>query len=891
MSAPTRDWYRLDSGQIGAELKTSLERGLGAAEAAERLARGGRNELREGTRRGPVGILLAQFTDFMIVALVLAAIVSGLIGEALDAIAIVAIVVVNGLIGFVQEYRAERAMAALRRLAAASAQVIRDGAARRIEAAELVPGDLIGLEAGNAVPADVRIIRSASLRVDEAALTGESVAVEKHARAIDGQVVLADRLNMAHKGTTVVYGRALAVVVATGMRTELGRIASLLEDEATPGTPLQRRLAHFGRRLTLAALALCALVFVLGAARGEPIALMFLTAVSLAVAAIPEALPAVVTIALAFGARAMVLHNALIRRLPAVETLGSVTFVCSDKTGTLTENRMRAERIEVDPEIRCDLAGLALEVQDRRLLFAGLALSNDAERAADGAATGDPTELALLDVATAAGFDKHALERCHPRLAELPFDAERKCMTTFHAWNECVIAYTKGAPEQLLPRCRARFGADLAPTQRAALQALAERMASEGLRVMAITCRQWPSVPPLATPAAIETDLTFLGLIGMLDPPRAEALDAVATCVAAGITPVMITGDHPATARAIAERIGLLQPGAEIMTGARMNSLTPAALRERVADIRTYARVDPAQKIAIVQALQSRGELVAMTGDGVNDAPALKHADIGIAMGRAGTDVAREASDMVLLDDNFATIVAAVREGRRIYDNIRKFIRFVLGGNWGEIVTIAGAMALALPVPLAPIHILWINLVTDGLPGLALASEHAEADVMRRPPRAPDESVFAHGMWQHILWVGLLMGALCIGVHIWSIETRQAHGQTMVFTLLTFCQLFHVLGVRSERRSLYARGMASNRLLLAAIGLTALLQLVVIYAPPLHAVFKTEPLAPAELAACIGLASLVLAGVEVEKWLLRRGLIYRAERRHAAGESPSIVKR
>ncbi len=864
MNPTTPPWHCLAVEDVARRLGVSAERGLAPAEAEHRLRIHGRNEIREVRRRGAGRMLLGQFTDFMIVVLIAAAAIAGAIGEPADAAAILAIVLLNGVVGFVQEYRAERAMAALKRLAAATARVVRGGEIVRIAAAELVPGDVVVLEAGDAVPADLRLSQVVALRTEEAALTGESAPIGKSVAPLtDPAAQVGDRQNMAFKGTVATYGRGRGIVVATGMQTELGAIAALLSAEAETRTPLQRRLERFGRVLAAAALAICAAVFVFGVARGEPPMLMFLTAVSLAVAAIPEALPAVVTISLALGAYRLVRKNALIRRLPAVETLGSVTYICSDKTGTLTQNRICVEALHADPD-------------GRALLLAAMALNNDARIADDGNAIGDPTEVALLAAAREHGVDKASAERAQPRLAEVPFDSERKLMTTFHAQGEGVIAFTKGAPERVIEQCRSMLerGAEVPLAVPGAL-AEAERMAAEGLRVMAFAYRRWPAAPSMLAAQEVEDGLVFLGLAGMMDPPRPEAAQAVALCKSAGITPVMVTGDHPATARAIALRLGILAEGRRVLTGPELARLTPEAFAAQVREIGVYARVDPAQKIRIVEALQARGEFVAMTGDGVNDAPAIKRAEIGIAMGRIGTDVAREASGMVLLDDNFATIVAAVREGRRIYDNIRKFIRFVMGGNVGEIATLTLALLLALPLPLTPLQILWVNLVTDGLPGLALSGEHAEPDVMRRPPRPPSESVFAHGMWQHIVWVGLLIGVLCIAVQAWTIAVGSPHWQTMVFTVLTLSQLYHVLAIRSERQSVFAIGFASNLPLLGAVLATYALQLAVVCVPALNPIFKTEPLTAAELAFCTAAPALVFFGVELEKWLARRGWLYR----------------
>jgi Ca2+-transporting ATPase len=868
-------WHTLAVEQVGTQLHTDLRRGLSGQEAARRLSRDGHNEIEEGRARSVAGIFFAQFADFMILVLIAAAIVSGLIGDITDTLVILAIIVLNAVIGFVQEYRAEAAIAALKRMAAFSARVVRDGKVQVLPARDLAVGDLVLLEAGEAVPADLRLLESAQLRVEEAALTGESQPAEKSVRALDApDLPLGDRRNMAYKGTLVTHGRGRGIVVATGMASELGRIAGLLRGEEEVKTPLQKRLARFGRSLSIAVLVICAVLFVAGLLRGEPVMLMLLTAISLAVAAIPEALPAVVSVSLALGAARMVKRDALIRKLPAVETLGSVTYICSDKTGTLTENRMRAEEIlAAQGEHWRD--GGAAEQDPWRSLFMALALSNDARRGDGGKLLGDPTETALLEAAEGAGFVKQTLEREHPRLAELPFDSERSRMTTLHRGHGEVLAYTKGAPETVLPLCTFALGAQGAVAlNRRQLDAAVERMASAGLRVLAVAVRHWPQLPEGMTVDAVERELTLLGLVGLIDPPRAEVRQAVALCRSAGITPVMITGDHPQTAAAIARRLGIMEEGGEVMTGRQISHLSLREFEAKIAQVRVYARVAPEQKIRIVKALQDRGEFVAMTGDGVNDAPALKRADIGIAMGITGTDAAKEAAHMILLDDNFATIVAAVREGRRIFDNIRKFIKYTMTCNSGEIWTIFLAPFLGLPIPLLPIHILWINLVTDGLPGLALAVEPEERGLMRRPPRPPGESIFAHGMWQHILWVGLLMGAVSLLTQAWAIHVGNAHWQTMVFTVLTLSQLGHVLAIRSERESLFTQGVFSNRPLVLALGFTVALQMAVIYQPWFNRIFRTQPLAPDELVFCFAMSAVVFLAVELEKWLRRRHWIY-----------------
>jgi len=871
------DWHAREAGHAVSELETHAHEGLDAAEARRRLERHGPNELAEVDRRSVFGILFAQFTDLLILILIGAAVISGLLQEWADTVTILVIVALNAIIGAIQEYRAERALAALRRMAAPEARVVRDGHIVHVPANELVPGDVVALEAGALVPADLRLTETHNLEVNEAALTGESTTVGKHTEALgDTKAPVAERSNMAFKGTQVTRGRGRGVVVATAMDTELGRIAHLLAEHRIARTPLQQRLDRFGKRLALVVLAVCGVIFGAGLLHHEPPVLMFLTAVSLAVAAIPEALPAVVTISLALGAYKMSRHAALIRNLPAVETLGAVTYICSDKTGTLTQNRMHVEMLQAADDRVEALPGAGTANPLWARIGQALALNNDITAAEAEAGHGEPTELALYQAAEAAGFDKAALLEATPRIGEVPFEAERKRMSTLHRTDGGVQVWVKGAPEAVLAACTRATGADGEATALDAdgVHQTAEALAAEGFRVIAVAERRLDTPPAEVSAESVERELTFLGLVGLIDPPREEAREAVEDCLAAGITPVMITGDHPGTAGAIAQRVGLADRDAPVLTGQELAELPLPEFESRVLDLRIYARVNPEQKTKIVRALQDRGQFVAMTGDGVNDAPALKNANIGIAMGKKGTDVAREAADIVLLDDNFATIVRAVREGRRIFDNIRKFIRYTMTSNAGEVWTLLLAPFLGLPIPLLPIHILWINLVTDGLPGLALSLEKAERNTMRRPPRPPQESIFAGGMWQHMLWMGLLIGGLSIWSQAWAIDQGLEHWQTIVFTVLVFSQLAHSLVVRSESEALFAQGLFSNPYLLGAIAATIGLQLAVIYTPWMNPVFRTQPLTADELAVCFALPLIVLIAGETEKWLVRRFGLY-----------------
>ncbi len=871
---PAAPWHRLTGAEAVSRLGSDAETGLTDAQAAERLNRYGPNDVQETRPRSRLRMVVAQFSDFMILLLLAAAVISGIVGDTRDTVIILAIVALNATVGFIQEYRAERAMAALKQMATPKALVVRSGTVRSVPTPSLVPGDIVVLEDGALVPADIRLLEASALRLGEAALTGESTPVEKQAAARqEADLPVADRDNMAFKGTVVLHGRARGLAVATGMQSELGRIAGMLQDAGETRTPLQQRLTVFGWQIAMAAIAICALFLILGLLRGEPLLVMLLTALSLAVAAVPEALPAVVTVLLALGAARMARENALIRRLSAVETLGSVTTICSDKTGTLTLNQMRAVEAFVAGQ-RIETGKLDAGQVPVATLLRALALCNNVEPAAGASAqdlpTGDPTEVALWRAALDRGIDKADCERETPRVLEIPFDSERKRMTTVHREGDGFILFTKGAPESVIGRCSAVATADgTALLDRDAIIRTADEMAREGLRVLAVACRRVAALSDQPDADEAERDLVFLGLIGLLDPPRQEAAAAVAACREAGIRPVMITGDHPSTAAAIARRVGILETGDEVVTGRDLAGTSDQALSDRARDIRVYARVDPAQKIRIVAALQSAGEVVAMTGDGVNDAPALARAEIGVAMGRSGTDVARGAAGLVLLDDNFATIVSAVREGRRIYDNIRKFVCFIVTCNAAEILVVVLAPLLGMPVPLTPIQILWINLVTDGLPGLALAAEPAERGVMRRPPRPPGEGLFARGMLWHVGWMGVLMAAITLGAQAVTIGSGPDHWQTIVFTILTLAQMWQILGIRTGDEPLFAQGILSNKPLLGAVSLTFALQIAVIYAPPLNDIFGTMPLTAGELAACVGLSSVVFFAIELRKRIIR----------------------
>lgn len=837
-------------------LKTSVQ-GLGALEAEERQKKYGRNELTEKKKISVFFMVLKQFKDVMIFILLLAAGISFFVGHLKDAIVILIIVFLNALIGFVQEYRAEKAMEALKKMTAFNATVRRAGKSVQLPATELVPGDIVILEAGMSVPADIRLVETHSLKIEEASLTGESNAVDKNTAEIATEnAPLGDRFNMAYKTTIVTYGRAEGIVVATGMNTEIGRIAQLLQEEEIK-TPLQKRLAEFAKKLSFVVLGISIAIYFVGWLRGEDPVQMLLTAISVAVAAIPEALPAVITISLALGAKRMVQKNVLIRKLPAVETLGSVTYICSDKTGTITQNKMTVVDSWISPN-----ASPVHNYSTEQLLVLAMELNHDVIRDEKNMPKGDPTEIALVEYARKNKDYNQKWLTDFRRQHELPFDSVRKRMTTIYPLANQWLIITKGAVENILSNCKDANSDDI--------NSITETFAQQGKRVLAYAVKLLAVLPETISIETIETDLKFVGLAAMIDPPRAEAIQAIADCHSAGITPVMITGDHPITAKAIATETGiLLRPTDKVITGVELEQLSEVEFEKEIENIKVYARVSPEQKLNIVKALQNKNHFVAMTGDGVNDAPALKRADIGIAMGITGSDVSKEAAHMILLDDNFATIIHAVEEGRRIFDNIRKFIKYSITGNSGKIGTIVLAPLLGLPIPLLPIQILWLNLVTDGLPGLAFASEAAEENILKRPPRKPTESIFAGGMAIHILWVGLLMGAVSIGTQAWAIQVGNEKWMTMVFTVLSISQMGQAMSIRSERRSLFEQGIFGNKQLIGAVLLTLILQMAVIYIPFLQDIFSTQALTLKELFLCLGLSSIVFWAIEIEKWIKR----------------------
>ncbi len=873
----TAEWYQIEVEQAVRILESDLRHGLNDDQVQAKRSKYGPNELEEEPGKSIWAMFFDQFKEYLVVLLFVAAIVSGFLGEWIDSAVIMAIVILNAFIGVFQEYKAEQSLAALKRLSSPLAKVIRNGHIKSIPAQELVPGDMIVLEAGDFVPADARLTEAVNLKVEEAALTGESVPVEKAIGVLPEELPLGDQKNLVFMGTVVTYGRGKAVVTKTGMRTEIGQIASLLKQAVAESTPLQQKLEEFGKYLGTLALGVCALIFLLGWLRGEDLTTMFLTSVSLAVAAIPEGLPAIVTIVLAIGVQRLAKQRAIIRKLPAVETLGAATVICSDKTGTLTQNQMTVKRISVggewyevsgqgyNPEGEYLRDGKPVADIDnsslKTLLLCG-ALCNDAileEDWKDGNQTwkiiGDPTEGALVVAAAKAGINKGDLATEYNRVLEIPFDSDRKLMTTINKGSlsnerfqkieaelpKGLWAITKGAPDIILSKCASALTSegikDLTPGLKEELMKHNGEMAQDALRVLGVAVRRMEANQIDLN--SVEEKLVFIGFWGMIDPPRPEVKDSIAECRTAGIKPVMITGDHRDTATAIARELGLLGEGELVLTGQELENVTDDELTRKAEQISVYARVSPLHKVRIVNVFRSKGHVVAMTGDGVNDAPALKRADIGAAMGISGTDVAKSASEMVLADDNFATIVGAIREGRVIYENIKKAVYFLLSCNVGEIFAILLAILFQLPVPLLAIQILWVNLVTDSLPALALGMEPAEPGIMKRKPRKKEEGIFMKGMKRTILFEGFLIGALTltafyVGAYLnGSLE----QGRTMAFATLSLSQLFHVFNFRSVKDSIFGKGMVFNKFLIGASVFSGLIQLAVMLIPALQRIF------------------------------------------------------
>ena len=853
-------------------LKVDLEQGLNSTEVDYRLDEVGLNKLPQKRDSSMVDLWLAQFKDFMVLVLVAAVIISGLLGELADAAAIFAIVLLNAVMGFIQEFRAERSLQALKKLSAPKAKVKREGQIQEVAAENLVPGDLIIVELGDKIPADARVVESNNLKVNEASLTGESTSVGKQDTRLTGDVSLGDRSNMLHLGTTVVEGRGKAVVTKTGAATEMGEIAGLLKEENKKLTPLQKRLKNLSKWIVLSCLLACLAVMGLGVLRGESIYRMFLSGVSLAVAAIPEGMPAIVTLVLALGVQRLIKSNAVVRKLPAVETLGCATVICADKTGTLTTNRMVVEGIYTNEQVYYAGAEGFTNPALKKILEIS-ALCNNAE-IKDEKVIGDPTEGALLAAAQEAGIKRTELEKDYQQLLEVPFSSERKRMSVIVQSGGQAELLIKGAPEVILERSQYYYQRGkvkrLTAKKRREILGQNQSFAEDALRVLGIGYRKLPLSFAKDNLAEYETELIFVGLVGLIDPPRPEVKQAILECKRAGIKPKMITGDHKETALAIAKKLNLVVGDKEVLTGDELRELSTEELSARIDELSVLARVSPEDKLRIVQALQKKDEVVAMTGDGVNDAPAIKEADIGIAMGQKGTDVTKEASSLILADDNFATIVAAVGEGRGIYNNIRKFIRYLLSCNVGEILTMFFASLLALPLPLIAIQILWINLVTDGLPALALGVDPSDDDIMEEEPRNPQESIFSHGLQWKILGQGLLIGLSTLFIFLLGLRYSSdlTTARTMAFTNLVTAQLFFVFSCRSEQYSIFRVNPLSNLYLILAVALSFTMHYLVLYLPFLQQLFKTTALTMREWALIFIVASSSTFVVEAAQFMM-----------------------
>ena len=894
-------FWRYTPEEIAAHFGSDLKKGLTSDQARQNLEKYGPNELKAAPGRSPLSVFFDQFKSFLIWVLLVAAVISGFLGEWVDALAIVAIVILNAVLGFVQEYQAEKALLALKKMAAPMCRVIRNGQLTQIPAREVVPGDILELEAGDNISADARIIsHTPNFAVLEASLTGESTPVYKTSLVLDEEdIPLADRANMVYAGTSVSAGKAMAIVVQTGMSTELGKIARMIQEIALETTPLQKKLEQFGRLLVYLCFGLVAMVFLLEWLRGGELVEVFLTAVSLAVAAIPEGLPAVVTIALALGVQRLVKRHVLIRKLPSVETLGSATVICSDKTGTLTRNEMMVRAVYAngqlftitgngyDPEGKFFLGEKEVNPADypevMKTLACGL-LCNAASLVKENGRykiAGDPTEGALLSVGLKAGLEKNKLEEEQPLVEEIPFDSERKMMTMIRRAGEEYIAYIKGAPDILLQNCTRQLvnGQEVPLSEEEAKKILEinDLLAGQALRVLGCAYRKMPSLPEKVEASTLEKDLVFTGLVAMIDPPRSEAVEAIAKCLQAGIKPIMITGDHKTTAVAIASEMGLLQPGSEALSGDELNRMSQEELEKQVDKIQVYARVSPEHKLRIVKAWKKKGEVVAMTGDGVNDAPAVKEADIGVAMGITGTDVTKEVSDMIITDDNFASIVAAVEEGRAIYDNIKKFVHYLLSCNLAEIMVMFFTSLVGWPVPLLPIQILWVNLVTDSLPALGLGFDPPDKDIMRRPPRKPNEPIIDRKRGALMSLQGLFIAFCSLFAFTYVLFAEKeglGRARTAAFIVLSVSELFHALNSRHQMKSIFELGFFTNLKLIYALLISLFLQLSVVYIPFMQKIFKTESLTAFDWVLVIIFSSLPLWAMELVKWLNKKYKFY-----------------
>ncbi len=906
-------WFTKKIEQVEKELKTNIDKGLSDEKIKEKREIYGYNELQAKKKKSIFIKFLEQFKDFMIIVLVIAAVISGVIGymegEGItDSIIILIVVIVNAIIGVAQESKAEKSLEALAKLSSHATKVVRNGTVIVIPSKELVPGDIVVLDTGDYVPADLRIIESVNLKSQESSLTGESLPVEKNANVIDDpDVGIGDRTNMLFSSSLITYGRGKAIVTSTGMKTEVGKIAGILENTKKAETPLQIKLNKLGKTLGIVALAICAVIFIIGICIGKDPMDMFMTAVSLAVAAIPEGLAAVSTIVLAIGVQRMVKKNAIVKKLPAVETLGSSSVICSDKTGTLTQNKMTVKQIFYNNQLKnvSDIKEMSNNELEQ-LIFASV-LCNDTKIGKDNELTGDPTETALIDMGLNLGINKNVFKE-HNRINEVPFDSDRKLMTTINKFGDKYVVYTKGGVDELLKRCNSyiingEIRKDLANFIKL-IDENNERMAKNALRVLAMGYKELDHVPSEEEMKSIEKDLIYIGMVGMIDPPREEAKKAVEKCKTSGIKTVMITGDHKITAIAIARELGILEEDSEAITGAELEKISDEQLKKDIRNYSVYARVSPEHKVRIVKAWQENGEIVAMTGDGVNDAPALKTADIGCAMGKVGTDVAKEAADVILTDDNFATVVSAVEEGRRIYDNILKAIQFLLSSNVGEIIVLFIAILITpwlsnqfgidinLIVPLLPIHILWINLVTDSLPALALAVDPAEKDIMNRKPTKSGKGVFTKGMTWRVIYQGIMIGLLTLIAFIIGLSTPESNlpivevtdangitrqlsqeevkveiGQTMAFMTLAFSELVHIFNIRNNKKSILKTKVFNNKKLLLAVSVSALLMFVILFIPTLRHLFSIPVLPIGNIIEVILLVFAPLLIVEIFKFL------------------------